>query len=84
MKKEVGLSDESRRLFVKGAKAILQERNDMMATGNAGNAPDLFELANLFCDAQLHVRQHKRANLHADLSKAADSISSRLYMHCAN
>jgi hypothetical protein len=44
----------------------------MLPTGNAGNAPDLFGFANLFRDVQLHIRQHERAKLHADLSRAAD------------
>jgi Ankyrin repeats (3 copies) len=64
----VRLSEELRRLFVKGAKAILEEHKDVMPTGNA---PDLFELANLFADVQQH-REQNDDKLHADLSRAAD------------
>ena len=69
IEKEVDLSDASRRFFVERAKAVLRAGNEMMPTGNA---PDLFELANAFCNVQLHMREHNHANLHADLSRAAD------------
>jgi Ankyrin repeats (many copies) len=55
IKKDAGLSEEARRLFVKCAKTVLREHDEIGPSADV--ADHLFELATLFAHVQLHMRE---------------------------
>ena len=70
IKQDAGLSEEVRRLFVKCAKTVLRGHGDI---GPSADASDhLFELAALFANVQLHMREDDRTPLYDDLRSASD------------